>query len=293
MENSIEAKKIRCFLRHGTDEDLLGNINEFRKDPVPGYEVLIYVLTTDALQLPLLPEGVEVIEVDGFRTTAMLKKLAPLVNYWDKIIFYHETRPFKFSYRGLPRLTQAMDVFEMGIVYADYQVEKDGVVTPHPLIDYQDGSLRDDFDFGPLMMYSGDIFPDVIRNMKQHYSFAGLYDLRLRISRFQRILRLPEVIYTFSETDDRKSGEKIFDYVNPKNREVQVEMELACTEYLQWMWGNHAIFFHLIIGVNNPHLKNIHETALFLCWVVRLTFKNLPVSANPQVAGDDLYFFGN
>ena len=233
MENSIEAKKIRCFLCHGVDEDLLGNIAEFRKDPVPGYEVLIYVLTTGARQLPLLPEGVEVIEVDGFRTTAMLKKIAPLVNYWDKIIFYHETRPLKFSYRGLPRLSQAMDVFEMGIVYADYQVEKDGVVTLHPLIDYQDGSLRDDFDFGPLMMYSGDCFPDVIRGMKQYYSFAGLYDLRLRISRYQRILRLPEVLYTFSETDSRKSGEKIFDYVNPKNREVQVEMELACTEYLK------------------------------------------------------------
>lgn len=233
MESNSKAKKIRCFLRHGPDEGLLGNIAEFLKDPVPGYEVLIYVLTTDAKQLPSLPEEVEVIEVDGFRTTAMLKKVAPLVNYWDKIIFYHETRPFKFTYRGLPRLSQAMDVFEMGIVYADYQLEKEGVITPHPVIDYQDGSLRDDFDFGPLMMYSGNIFSFVVREMKGNYSFAGLYDLRLRIAHKNRLLRLPEIIYTLSESDSRKTGEQIFDYVDPKNREVQVEMELVCTQYLK------------------------------------------------------------
>ncbi len=233
MENIVKANKIRCFLRHGANDDLLENIAEFIKDQVPGFEVMIYVLTTDAIRLPSLPEDVEVLEVDGFQSTGMLKKIGPLINHSDKLIFYHETRPFKFSYRGLPRLVQSMDVFGMGIVYADYQEEKDGVITPHPLIDYQDGSLRDDFNFGPLMMYSGDIFPFVAREMKGNFSFAGLYDLRLRISHYNRVLRLPELIYTVSESDSRKTGEQIFDYVNPKNREVQVEMEMACTQYLK------------------------------------------------------------
>jgi hypothetical protein len=233
MENIVKGNKIRCFLRHGANEDLLSNISEFFKDPVPGFEVMVYVLTTEILRLPPLPENIEVLEVDGFQSSGMLKKTASLVDHSDKVIFYHETRPFKFAYRGLPRMAQAMDVLEMGIVYADYQLEKEGVITPHPVIDYQDGSLRDDFDFGPLMMYSGNIFSFVVREMKGNYSFAGLYDLRLRIAHKNRLLRLPEIIYTLSESDSRKTGEQIFDYVDPKNREVQVEMELVCTQYLK------------------------------------------------------------
>ncbi len=233
MENIIEANKIRCFLQHGANEDLLRNITEFQKESVPGFEVVIYVLTPDSLKLPALPDNVGVIEVDGFQSVSMLKKILTYVNDSDKIVFYHQTLPLRFAYRGLPRLAQAMDISEMGIVYADYQVEKDGSIIPHPVIDYQEGSLRDDFDFGPLMMYSGEALSLVISRMKENYSFAGFYDLRLRISQYMRLIRLPEFIYTVSETDSRKSGEQIFDYVNPKNREVQVEMELACTQYLK------------------------------------------------------------
>lgn len=233
MENMIKTEKIRCFLRHGANEDLLGNISEFQKDSVPGFDVEIYVLTLDPLRLPPLPDGIGVIEVDGFQSVNTLKKAMAFVNDNDKVVFYHQTLPLRFAYRGLPRLAQVMDVFEMGIVYADYQVEKDGAIKPHPVIDYQDGSLRDDFDFGPLMMYSGGALSMVEHQMKENYSFAGFYDLRLRISQYKRFIRLPEFIYTVSEADSRKTGEQIFDYVNPKNREVQVEMELACTQYLK------------------------------------------------------------
>jgi hypothetical protein len=84
-----------------------------------------------------------------------------------------------------------------------------------------------------LMMYSGNGLSMVMHQMKENYSFAGFYDLRLRISQYMPFLRLPEFIYTVSESDSRKTGEQIFDYVNPKNREVQVEMERVCTQYLK------------------------------------------------------------
>ena len=65
------------------------------------------------------------------------------------------------------------------------------------------------------------------------YSHAGLYDLRLRVSRLGSLVHINEFLYYDIETDFRKSGEKMFDYVDPKNREVQIEMEKACTSHLK------------------------------------------------------------
>lgn len=108
-----------------------------------------------------------------------------------------------------------------------------GKLEKHPVIDYQQGSLRDDFDFGSLWLVKAQALRNYIAQQdRQEYQFAGLYDLRLYLSRVGEIFHLNEFLYTENELDNRKSGEKQFDYVNPRNREVQIEMEKACTQHL-------------------------------------------------------------
>lgn len=103
----------------------------------------------------------------------------------------------------------------------------------HPTIDYQLGSVRDDFDFGSILLFRTDVLKKVISEMDTEYNFAALYDLRLRLSREGLIFRIPEFLYSEKEHDSRRSGEKQFDYVNPRNREVQIEMEQAFTAHLK------------------------------------------------------------
>jgi hypothetical protein len=101
------------------------------------------------------------------------------------------------------------------------------------LIDYQEGSVRDDFNFGSLLFYNAKRLAKAARKMKQEFLHAGLYDLRLSVSRKAEILHINEFLYSEVETDNRKSGEKQFDYVDPKNRAVQIEMEEVCTAHLK------------------------------------------------------------
>ena len=119
------------------------------------------------------------------------------------------------------------------MVYSDHYSLEEGALTKHPAIDYQTGSLRDDFDFGSLWLIKSQALLDyVAQTDRVDYQYAGLYDLRLYLSR-RRDIHLNEYLYTEAELDTRKSGEKQFDYVNPRNREVQIEMERACTAHLE------------------------------------------------------------
>ena len=120
------------------------------------------------------------------------------------------------------------------MVYSDHYSLEEGALTKHPAIDYQAGSLRDDFDFGSLWLIKSQALLDyVAQTDRVDYQYAGLYDLRLYLSRKGEIFHLNEYLYTEAELDTRKSGEKQFDYVNPHNREVQIEMERACTAHLE------------------------------------------------------------
>ena len=142
-------------------------------------------------------------------------------------------RSVEFAPNALSRWIRIAEDTGASMVYTDFR-ETDGQGTkPHPTIGYQPGSLRDDFDFGPAVLYRTDRLQQAVTEMDGDYRFAALYDLRLRLSRKGRIFHLPECLYTAAETDTRKSGEKQFDYVDPRNREVQVEMELACTAHLK------------------------------------------------------------
>lgn len=120
-----------------------------------------------------------------------------------------------------------------GIVYADYYEEDTGTLKPHPLIEYQQGSIRDDFDFGFVYLFSRKALLRAASLSGSPYQFAGLYDMRLKISEFSPVVHVNEFLYAVDKSDNRKSGEKLFDYVDPKNRAVQIEMEDAATLHLK------------------------------------------------------------
>lgn len=123
-----------------------------------------------------------------------------------------------------------------GLLYSDFREQNGEEVTDHPLIDYQLGSLRDNFDFGSILLLSRSA---VDRAYSLHgptpetLSWGALYDLRLKLSIDSPILRVPEPLYTRSIVDARTSGEKLFDYVDPRKRDYQIEMENIATAHLQ------------------------------------------------------------
>lgn len=165
--------------------------------------------------------------------TENLHKIATEVTASEYFLFYTGNHPLQLSSLALERMIQIAQMSEAALVYSDYYQIKAGIRIQHPTLEYQIGSLRDDFDFGPLLLFCARDFRQAVNQMDSYYQYAALYDLRLKISQHGRIVHLPEYLYTIEETDLRLSGEKQFDYVNPKNREVQIEMEKACTSHLK------------------------------------------------------------
>lgn len=168
----------------------------------------------------------------SFPSSARLKEIASLATTPYLLIYTGHTSVFPGEF-AFERMCQAADMAGAGMLYADYLKMERGEIRPHPVADYQPGSLRDDFDFGPLLLFRTEIFRQAVNRIDQDYRYASLYDLRLKIAQCSPVVHLPEFLYTVTETDTRLSGEKQFDYVDPRNREVQIEMEHACTAHLK------------------------------------------------------------
>jgi len=134
---------------------------------------------------------------------------------------------------ALERLIQLADYTDATMLYTDYYEEKEGVLNAHPVIAYQEGSLRDDFNFGPVQLYRTDVLKTFEAAVTGDWKHAAYYALRLLAARMGEITRIPELLFTMAETDTRKSGEKLFDYVTSSARERQIELEQACTVHLQ------------------------------------------------------------
>ncbi|MBQ4395046.1 MAG: glycosyltransferase family 2 protein [Paludibacteraceae bacterium] len=145
----------------------------------------------------------------------------------------------EWVYLGQERMTQVLEMTGATMAYADHFAKINDVVTEAPVIDYQAGALRDDFDFGAVLMWRTDKLKEIVAQMDTEYEYAGLYDLRLRATDRmaqtggEPLVHIPEYLYYEVETDTRKSGEKLFDYVDPRNRAVQVEMEACVTAHLK------------------------------------------------------------
>ena len=147
----------------------------------------------------------------------------------DYTLIYTRPTELRFVDFGLERMVQIADDTAAAMVYADHF----NADSPAPVIDYQRGSLRDDFDFGGVQMYRTSVFKTAVAGMDADYEFAGLYDLRLRASRIGSFVHINEYLYYEIDSDTRDSGVRLFDYVNPRNRAVQIEMEKACTAHLK------------------------------------------------------------
>ena len=135
---------------------------------------------------------------------------------------------------AMERILRVASDSDASMVYADHYDLVGGKRIPHPVIDYQTGSLRDDFDFGSLLLVKTPLLHTfAMQAGESDYHHAGLYALRLFLSRHGQLFHIDEKLYTEEETDLRASGVKQFDYVNPRNREVQIEMEHAATVHLE------------------------------------------------------------
>lgn len=178
-------------------------------------------------------EGCEIIEIDSMQNTQTVLKIAEKTQS-EYTLIYQKSTVLQLGYFALERMIKIATDASAGMVYADYYAIADGEKKNSPVIDYQKGSLRDDFNFGSLMLYNSLELKDAAKKMQQKsYDFAGLYDLRLKVSQNKELMHINEYLYSEIDEDTRKSGEKIFDYVDPKNRKVQIEMEEACTQHLK------------------------------------------------------------
>ena len=178
--------------------------------------------------------GVTILSGVSLRTTDTLRSIAEAVS--EKfILLYTKDHPLEMGMFALDRILAIAEDTGADMLYADHYelvTGEDGVALRkrHPLIACQKGALRDDFDFGSVLVFRSSSFKRAVRAMETDYEFGALYDLRLRM---KNIVHISEFLYTEIETDTRKSGEKLFDYVDPKNRDVQIEMEKVCTAHLK------------------------------------------------------------
>ncbi|MBO5053915.1 MAG: glycosyltransferase [Muribaculaceae bacterium] len=194
----------------------------------------IFLLATDPEAKPI--EGCELIAIDSLNSSNTMKKIAEAAQ-GEYILLYTKYNNLVMGYFALDRFVRLAEDSKAGMLYADSYTVVEGKKTNSPVIDYQFGSLRDDFNFGSVLFFNAADFKKAAAGIDVHYDAAGLYDLRLRISRIAPIVHINEYLYSDVTIDNRKSGEKIFDYVDPKNRGVQIEMEKACTAHLKEIGG--------------------------------------------------------
>lgn len=205
---------IECFMPSMSGEDISITVESFsRSDSFAGVTIL---------------SGV------SLRSTETLRSIAEAISE-KYILIYTKDHPLEAGLFALDRIISIAEDTKADMLYADhYKVvtDSEGVThrKKHPLIECQKGALRDDFDFGSVLVFRSASFKRAVRAMDADYEFGALYDLRLRM---KKIVHINEYLYTEIETDDRKSGEKQFDYVDPRNRSVQIEMEKICTAHLK------------------------------------------------------------
>ena len=191
------------------------------------------LVSSDFASQHQVPEGCTFVVIDRMESSNTVMSIAENTDA-DYLLLCTRMTSVRWGLYALERFLRTADDTGAVMVYSDHYSLEEGSLTKHPAIDYQAGSLRDDFDFGSLWLIKSQALLDyVAQTDRVDYQYAGLYDLRLYLSRKGEIFHLNEYLYTEAELDTRKSGEKQFDYVNPRNREVQIEMERACTAHLE------------------------------------------------------------
>ena len=219
------SKKITLFLPYNGFNYTQKTVASFLNS---GQVEEIYLLAT-IKDVPEI-ENCKILFVENLLSTATAKKIIANTKT-EFTAFVKQDTLLELGQFGLERFISVAENTSAGLAYSDYYEIKNEVREPHPTIEYQKGSLRDDFNFGYFFLYNSAALKEL--QFDEEYSFSGMYDLRLKISQKNNIVRVGEFLYSSIETDERKSGEKIFDYVDPRNRAIQIEMEQVCTKHLQ------------------------------------------------------------
>ena len=191
------------------------------------------MVTQDMAMSTPVPENCSFIAVDGLLSASAMHAIAESCMA-DYALVFLKTVPVSLGQYSIQRMMRVAAETDASMVYSDRISVENGEPKPHPVIDWQEGSLRDDFDFGSVVMIKGTLLNRFARDVEESaYRFAGWYELWLYLSRCGRLFHINELLYTEEERDLRASGVKQFDYVNPANREVQIEMEQAVTAHLK------------------------------------------------------------
>lgn len=216
---------VDCFFVFSNEEASQKLVDQFLKSTLVNQ---VYVLSNKPVNLV----NCEQILVGESRSCSTIRQIAKLVR-GDFALLALGGLEFELGQGAVERLVQVAENTEAPMVYADYLEVKNENLSVHPVIDYQLGSLRDDFDFGPVKFYRAEVLKAFRYENYEMLKYAGCYALRLRASRMGELVHVPECLFTVFETDSRASGEKQFDYVKASVRELQMEMEQVCTAHLR------------------------------------------------------------
>lgn len=206
-------------------------VKSFRQEVCVGQ--MIVVVPDESVELPF--DCIRVVSQTPFSTASLKEAIAHVEGQF--VAFALKRSALQVGQFGVQRMQNVCSNSGAAMVYADYYETKEGVRINHPVIDYQAGSLRDDFNFGPVQLMPSAIAKNWMAQETESYLAAGFYALRLFASRQGELLRMPEFLFSMVETDTRKTGEKQFDYVSAAARETQLEMERACTLHLTAIGG--------------------------------------------------------
>lgn len=224
-------KTITCFIPYGSENQINKTIRHLQECSTVDR---IFLLPTSPVPNLSLPDKCYILPSSAPESVERYKQVALYAN----TPFTHictQVQDLEFGYMALERMCDYLSAPQCSMVYADHYKTIKGERTPHPVIDYQLGSVRDDFDFGSLLMFRTDYLKRAINEIEaeKEYQHSALYALRLALSRYGELTHIREFLYTETEIDLRKSGEKQFDYVDPRNRQVQIEREEVFTRHLK------------------------------------------------------------
>lgn len=247
-------EKIDCFLPCD-DILVIGDLLDvLRQDKTVHH---IHLLVSEKFsQENIAPHDCSFVLVDNIQSSQTILAIEQDTEA-DYVLLSTKTTPVRLGLYALDRFLRVACETEAAMVYSDRYETRVGEknITNHPSIDYQYGSIRDDFDFGQLLLIKSQWLHEYASQSVDDYQYAGIYDLRLFLSRKGSLFHINEYLYTEVELDTRKSGEKQFDYVNPRNREVQIEMERVATSHLDAIGARVYSSEHIEVDFNEQSFE--------------------------------------
>ena len=229
--NDIQKTAIDAFVVYADPKTTQITLKQLQDEPLVNK---IYLLMQEGVDNPFPECGV--IRVDDYRSSSAIKQISEAVTATYALLCKTQTA-ITFGYQAIHRMWTVASGVDASVVYADRYVMRNGEMMKSPTMDFYFGSVRDDFDFGPMTMVNASMLKAYVEEFPTaNYKYSAFYDLQLfalRRKRHAALFHIREYLYTEEERDLRTSGEKQFDYVNPRNREVQKEREIVCTKHLK------------------------------------------------------------